>query len=77
MVLLLILSLSNGFQRYISKIEEDTLSTYPITIEETSLDLSSFMNYNKKEDKIKDKDPNKIYSDNIMTSFIAKLSSWN
>lgn len=66
----LILSLSNGFQRYISKIEEDTLSSYPITIEETSLDLSSFMNYNKKEDKIKDKDPNKIYSDNIMTSLL-------
>lgn len=39
----LILSLSNGVQRYISRIEEDTLSSYPITIEETTLDLGTIM----------------------------------
>ncbi len=37
----LILSLSNGFQSYINKVEEDTLSSYPITIEQESVDLTS------------------------------------
>lgn len=29
----LILSLSSGFQAYINRVQEDTVSTYPITIE--------------------------------------------
>lgn len=39
----LILSLSNGVQRYISRIEEDTLSSYPITIEESTLDIGTII----------------------------------
>lgn len=39
----LILSLSNGVQDYISRIEEDTLSSYPITIEESTLDLGTII----------------------------------
>lgn len=39
----LILSLSNGVQDYISRIEEDTLSSYPITIEESTLDLGTIV----------------------------------
>lgn len=39
----LILSLSNGMQSYINKVEEDTLSSYPITIEESSIDMTSMM----------------------------------
>ena len=38
----LILSLSNGLQTYISRVEEETLSSYPITIESETFDLSSF-----------------------------------
>ena len=37
----LILSLSNGFTSYINKVQEDTLSTYPITIEAKSVDFTS------------------------------------
>lgn len=38
-----ILSLSNGVQEYINKVEEDTLSSYPLTITETSVDASSII----------------------------------
>ena len=39
----LILSLSNGFQAYINKVQEDTISTYPITIEDENIDMTSLM----------------------------------
>lgn len=38
-----IMSLSNGVQNYISKVEEDTLSSYPVTLEETSIDMGEMM----------------------------------
>lgn len=39
----LILSLSNGVQTYIDAVQEDTLSTYPLTIDETTIDFQSMM----------------------------------
>ena len=39
----LIMSLSNGIQNYIDKVQEDTLSSYPITIEAESVDMGSMM----------------------------------
>ena len=38
----LILSLSSGFSNYIDKVQRDTLSNYPITIQGSSVDLSDF-----------------------------------
>ncbi len=42
----LILSLSNGVNAYIHSIEEETLSEYPLQIQSTSFDMSSFMMMN-------------------------------
>ena len=39
----LILSLSNGVNNYIASIEKDTLSEYPLQIQSTGVDFSSFM----------------------------------
>ena len=39
----LIMSLSNGIQNYIDKVHEDTLSSYPITIEAETVDMTSMM----------------------------------
>ena len=39
----LILSLSNGVNKYIEDIQKDTMTSYPIVIEEQSMDLSSFL----------------------------------
>ncbi len=39
----LIMSLSNGIQNYIDKVQEDTLSSYPITIQAESVDMTGLM----------------------------------
>ncbi|MBQ3814612.1 MAG: ABC transporter ATP-binding protein, partial [Clostridia bacterium] len=39
----LILSLSNGINRYIAKVQEDTLSAYPLQINAQTVDLSSVL----------------------------------
>lgn len=38
-----IMALSNGVRNYISKVEEDTLSSYPITLEETTVDMGDMI----------------------------------
>jgi ABC-type antimicrobial peptide transport system, ATPase component len=70
----LILSLSNGIQLYIKSVEEDTLSSYPITIEETSMDMTSFMTAgrDKKEEK---REENKIYSNNILGDMVTSMTA--
>ena len=39
----LIMSLSNGIQKYIDKVQKDTLSSYPITIQSERVDMTSMM----------------------------------
>lgn len=39
----LIMSLSNGIQNYIDKVQKDTLSSYPITIQAESMDMTGMM----------------------------------
>ena len=39
----LILALSSGFQRYIDKLQEDTLSSYPLTIMQENADMTSML----------------------------------
>ncbi len=39
----LIMSLSNGIQNYIDKVQKDTLASYPITIQAESMDMTSMM----------------------------------
>ena len=39
----LIMSLSNGVQKYIDKVQEDTLSSYPLTIQAETVDMTSMM----------------------------------
>ena len=39
----LIMSLSNGIQNYIDRVQADTLSSYPITIQAESVDMTSMM----------------------------------
>lgn len=38
-----IMSLSNGVQNYVSKVEEDTLSSYPVMLEETTVDIGDML----------------------------------
>ncbi|MBQ6815824.1 MAG: ABC transporter ATP-binding protein/permease [Clostridia bacterium] len=71
----LILSLSNGIQLYINKVQEDALSSYPITLEETTLDISSMLSAMIDLDNSDTTvDDNKIYSNNIMTDMLSAVS---
>ena len=69
----LILSLSNGVQNYINKVQEDTLSNYPLTIQEESVDASSmieiFMNNDGKK-----YDDNKIHSRQVIGKIFETIS---
>ena len=72
----LILSLSNGIQLYIDKVEEDTLSSYPLSIEETSVDMTSMMlDMMSSKDSDTDRELDKVYSNNIMTDMMNAMNS--
>lgn len=72
----LILSLSSGVKDYIAKVQEDTLSSYPISIESQAVDMSgmmeNMMENNKKEEPHEE---GKIYSNNIMTGMMESMSA--
>ena len=73
----LILAISTGVQNYINKVEEDTLSSYPITIEESTVDMSSLMQSMSGEntDNAENKEEGKAYSADIMNDMITTLSN--
>lgn len=73
----LILSLSNGMNIYIDNLISDTMSTYPIEIENQSLDMSgmmsSMMASNNSEGVSHDLD--NVYSNNITTDMMSTVST--
>lgn len=73
----LILAISTGVQNYINKVEEDTLSSYPITIEESTVDMSSLMQSMAGEntEDTENKQEGKAYSADIMNDMITTLSN--
>ena len=76
----LILAISTGVQNYINKVEEDTLSSYPITIEESTVDMSSLMQSMSGEntentDNAENTEEGKAYSADIMNDMITTLSN--
>ena len=70
----LILSLSNGVQAYIDSVQEDTLSSYPLTIEHMSVDygslITTMMDTNK---SASEHDRDKVYSNNIMGNMLSSM----
>ena len=73
----LILALSNGIQAYIDTVQEDTLSTYPLTIEKTTADYSSMMSamLQLSENELENPDPNKIYVDDSMGTMMSSMTA--
>ena len=73
----LILAISTGIQNYINKVEEDTLSSYPITIENKTIDMSSMMEafMGESTDEEVEREDNKIYSLDIMNDVMSTLSN--
>ena len=73
----LILAISTGVQNYIDKVEKDTISSYPIMIEESTIDMSSMLEamMGNKDSKIEEKEDGKIYSADIMNHLLTTLSN--
>ena len=73
----MILSLSNGVQTYIDRVQEETLTSYPLTIESATIDMTSAMaqQMTKKEENEKKKEKNKIYSNNTIGDMLSLMSS--
>ena len=73
----MILSLSNGVQTYIDRVQEETLTSYPLTIESASIDMTSAMaqQMSKQEENEKKKEKNKIYSNNTIGDMLSLMSS--
>ena len=71
----LILSLSTGVNNYIARVQEDTLTSYPLSIEQATADMSSMMldfaNQNNREEHT----DGKIYSNDLMTSLVETMAS--
>lgn len=73
----LILSLSSGVQNYINRVQEETLTSYPITIEKETIDLTSFMEQHIEEETSKEQnnEANKIYSNDMIVDTLSLMSS--
>lgn len=72
----LILAISTGVQNYIDKVEEDTLSSYPITIEESTIDMASMMeSMMGTSENTENNEDGKVYSADIMNEMITTLSN--
>ncbi len=69
----LVLALSNGFNNYILKTEEDMLSYYPVTITEKTMDLMSVMEEMQGLSNLPDMErlDDKVYVNSVLTN-IAK-----
>lgn len=75
----LVLAVSNGFTKYINKMQSDTLSGYPISITTITADLNSISNAfsgggQNKLEKFPDEDEIYIYDN---TANLASLSKYN
>ena len=74
----LIMSLSNGIQNYIDKVQADTLSSYPITIQAESVDMTNMMTSlmgvrSQTEGGAHDKDA--VYSSTVMYDMMNSMIS--
>lgn len=73
----LILSLSNGVQAYIDGVERSTLASYPISIQQETVDYSSVMSsmMGMNEANREDREPDRVYTNTISTEMVKTMLS--
>ncbi len=72
----LILAISSGARMYISSVEEDTLSSYPIAIESSAVDMATMMTSmakTRQESIEREPEDGKVYSLNVMGNMINAM----
>ena len=70
----LIMSLSSGLNSYIKQVEEDTLSSYPLTLDKTTVDQMTLMETLLKNNEDINTKFDKVYSNNIMSDMLASFA---
>ncbi len=73
----LILSLSSGFQLYINKVEEDTLSSYPLAISRETMDMSAMVSTlaGISSNEEFEKESGVVYSNRMMYKLLAAMNN--
>ena len=73
----LILSLSNGIQLFINQVQEDTLSTYPLTISKTTADYTAMLTAMTQVSNMNIENPekDKIYVDDSLGTMMSAMSA--
>ena len=71
----LILALSSGVNAYVKRVEADTLSSYPLTIEASTMDMTGIMSamLSTQKDEV-EHGADKIYSNDLMTDILETMS---
>ena len=72
----LIMSLSTGFQRYIDKIQADTLSNYPLMIQSETADMMAAMaSFGAAAQSAQEADPETVVEQPMVTQMFAQIGS--
>lgn len=71
----LVMSISSGVQNYIHSVEEDTLSSYPLMIEEQKIDTTSLLeSIQSSNEDAKNEQANTIVTNNIMGDMLSLMT---
>ena len=71
----LILSLSNGVQQYITNVEEETLTSYHLTVQEESVQIADFLESMQPDTDKKIHNDGKIYSNDVMSGMMSTVAA--
>ena len=71
----LILALSNGVNVFIDAVQEETLTSYPISITSQTSDYSAMLSamVGTSEEELANRDPNKIYVDDSISDMVSAM----
>ena len=71
----LILAISNGVQEYINNVEEETLTSYPLTVQEETVEIADFISSMQPSSDTEEHEEGKIYSNDVMSEMMATASA--
>ena len=70
----MILSMSNGVDRYIQSVEENTLKSYPLQITDSSFNLAAFMPQNREDREEEAEEPAEVREWKTVTNLFSRVS---
>lgn len=71
----LILAISNGVQEYINNVEEETLTSYPLSVQEETVEIADFISSMQPSSDTEEHEEGKIYSNDVMSEMMATASA--